>query len=159
MTQGPRDFWTKVDMSAGLDACWPWTGRVGSHGFGAVSIKIDGEWQVRTASAVALWLVTGRLPKRSSGEHTLHSCDNKLCCNPTHLTAGTACQNARDASVRRLLVHGEEHHAAKLSAEKVRELRARAALGEPVTSLARRFGIRHATARQAINRETWKHVE
>jgi hypothetical protein len=53
---------------------------------------------------------------------------------------------------------GEEHHAAKLTAEIVLACRARAAAGESQTALAREFGVRQPTMNHAITGYTWKHL-
>jgi hypothetical protein len=53
---------------------------------------------------------------------------------------------------------GEEHHAAKLTADAVREIRARAASGELGKALSREFGVDPSTVYDIINRKKWKHV-
>jgi len=32
-------FWTRVDSSGGVDACWLWTGHTGENGYGIFGIK------------------------------------------------------------------------------------------------------------------------
>jgi hypothetical protein len=53
---------------------------------------------------------------------------------------------------------GEGHPRAKLTAEKVRELRARRADGLTYRQLAGEFGISDVSAYAAVNRRTWAHV-
>ena len=53
---------------------------------------------------------------------------------------------------------GELHHMAKLTTEKVRELRRRAADGERVKALANEFGVAMITAYNAIYGPTWLSV-
>jgi hypothetical protein len=49
---------------------------------------------------VAAFVVThGPVPP---GQLVRHSCDRGLCCNPSHLTAGTAAENAADRLQRRV---------------------------------------------------------
>ena len=53
---------------------------------------------------------------------------------------------------------GEGHPRARLTAEKVRQLRARRAEGRTYRQLADEFGISDASACAAVNRRTWAHV-
>ncbi len=53
---------------------------------------------------------------------------------------------------------GEGHPKAKLTAERVRELRARRADGLTYRQLADEFGISDVSAYAAVNRRTWAHV-
>lgn len=82
-------FWVKVDKSAGPDACWPWTGGIGSAGYGIFEYSSH---HATSASRVAFFLTYGAWPEPM----VLHSCDYRPCCNPTHLRAGTAVENERD---------------------------------------------------------------
>ncbi len=84
-----KDFWARVDSSGGPDACWPWTGAVGSAGYG--SVKVDG--RTKGAHRVAYELARGAIPRTLV---LMHTCDVRLCCNPAHLEPGTTQQNALD---------------------------------------------------------------
>ena len=53
---------------------------------------------------------------------------------------------------------GEAHKNSKLTVEKVKELRERVSNGESTRSVALEFGIGESTARQAVNRVTWRSV-
>lgn len=82
-------FWAKVDMSGGPDACWPWTGGLFPNGYGRLRVgKRRG-----LAHKVAHELTNGHIP------HPLkacHECDNRPCCNPGHIWAGTQKANMED---------------------------------------------------------------
>lgn len=54
---------------------------------------------------------------------------------------------------------GEKHPQAKLTAEKVREIRARLAAGEKQCNLAKEFGLNQTSLHQLKTRKTWKHVD
>jgi hypothetical protein len=55
---------------------------------------------------------------------------------------------------------GEQHHKAKLTVEKVREIRRRFDSGEykSVRSLAIEFGINRTNCKEICHRQAWKHV-
>ena len=59
--------------------------------------------------------------------HVLHKCDNRKCCNPSHLFVGTNADNVAD-KVKKGRVgwkahHGEQNGMAKLSENQVGEIR------------------------------------
>ena len=71
----------------------------------------------------------------------LHSCDNRVCCNPAHLRWGTQAENNREAWERGGQRSGERHHQARLTDVEVAEVVARAKAGEKVRDLADEYGI------------------
>jgi hypothetical protein len=83
--------------------------------------------------------------------------------NPTHLFLGTKLDNAADREAkgrgkRRPASRGENHPAAKLTAEKVIEARSLLRPNDPLygyTGLARRYGVSRGTLYLAIIRKTW----
>jgi hypothetical protein len=86
-------FWRLVDKRASGD-CWPWKGGASSEGYGR--FKRDG--RLALAHRVAYADGNGGIPE-GPGYHgfvVMHSCDNPTCCNPAHLSLGTARDNARD---------------------------------------------------------------
>jgi len=85
-------FWARVDCRGPLE-CWPWKGgrrsRTGRRNAGTYG----GLWmngRMVLAHRVALFGAEQR------PEKALHTCDNPLCCNPTHLFAGSQLANVRD---------------------------------------------------------------
>lgn len=89
-------FWSHVDRSGGMFACWPWTARKHPAGYGETHIRGVGS---QGAHRVALMLARpGELT--TDRPETLHSCDNKPCCNPAHLSAGTRSQNMTEYFAR-----------------------------------------------------------
>lgn len=81
-------FWEKVDKSSD---CWIWTGASsGPNGYGKFSPK---HGQPVYAHRFSYTLAHGAIP---DGMHILHSCDNRKCVNPAHLSAGSHSENMRD---------------------------------------------------------------
>jgi hypothetical protein len=117
-------FWSKV-MIGGPDECWPWLASFRSDGYGAFQVKINGKWRVRGAHQVAF-----ALSGKTTPGDVRHSCDNRACCNPAHLLAGTRQDNIHDAFRRGRLGLGEAHHSALYSDEFVAQVRERYASGE-----------------------------
>ena len=91
-------FWTKVDRSAGAAACWPWSGTLNPKGYG----QFRHAGQMRQAHRWILGVMRGQ-PLRWDDdvrEEACHHCDNRRCCNPTHLYVGDRVTNMTDCSVR-----------------------------------------------------------
>lgn len=82
-------FWEKVDKSGGEDSCWIWTGAIDTPRYGA--FRYNGK---KVNSHRMAWrLVNGEIP---DGLLVCHKCDNRLCCNPSHMFLGTHLDNNRD---------------------------------------------------------------
>lgn len=99
-------FWLKVE-DAGPDDCWNW--RTASDDYGRFNVVRGGRL---TLAHRFSWILHNRqdIP---DGLMVLHSCDNKRCVNPAHLSLGTAADNARQASDRGLLAHLPRARAAR----------------------------------------------
>lgn len=76
-------------IPADPNACYGWTGRLHSHGYGLISHN----GQTYKAHRLAAELAHGPVPANLD---VLHSCDNPPCTNPKHVKAGTAQQNIQD---------------------------------------------------------------
>ena len=145
----------KIDRSGGPDACWPWTAAT-VMGYGVIG-EGPGSRKLLYAHRVAWEQAHGRpVPK---GKMVLHRCDNHPCCNDRHLFLGTQKNNMQDCASKDRHSYGTRQPGAKLTDEKVREMRRRAANGETSEALARCFGVGGPTAWKAINKITWKHVK
>lgn len=89
-------FWSLVDRSGGPDACWEWQGPRYESGYG--KFYYDGDsYAYRIAYRLSNRLGRGEIPR---GTCVMHSCDNRPCCNPGHLSLGTHLENMRDKHLR-----------------------------------------------------------
>ena len=138
-------FWSRVGVSTPFQ-CWAWTGRKSPHGYG--------RFRRTMAHRVAYELIHGPIP---DGLIVRHRCDNKPCCNPYHLLAGTKRDNSNDAVRRGRLAYGERSGKTRLTIEDVSYIRQnpeRMKIGE----LAARFSVCKATISYIRSGRSWKKV-
>lgn len=136
------------------DACWPWIGAP-RNGYGA--IKHSGK--VLGTHVVAFVIANGPAPE---GQLVMHSCDNRICCNPSHLSAGTFGDNVREMFDRRSVNvgRGEGCPHATLTEELVRLIHAlRIVRRIGARRIHRIIGINEHTAKNVIEGASWRHVK
>lgn len=116
-----------IQMPADPSDCWLWIGARNKKGYGLIHI-LGGIYDFmpnschRLAHRIAYQEFKGSI----QGWDVLHRCDNPPCVNPDHLYLGTDADNTADKVNRgRLVVQkGVKHHAAKLTEDQVRAIRA-----------------------------------
>lgn len=124
-----------------------------------------------SAHRIAWLLTNGKIP---NGLWVLHVCDNPRCCNPGHLFLGTPNDNVQDMVSKKRHTFGDIHpfrikgaahmvgsksHKAKLTEEKVIEIRERYANEETTCAkLAAEYGVHESAVTQLIKRVTWRHI-
>lgn len=157
-------FWANVDQTPLATSCWLWKLGLGRGGYGKC------RFQGRTWSThrLAWTLAYGKIP---NGKQINHSCDNRLCCNPAHLEAGTQKTNIEHAVLlgrmasgdrQGLRKHpdkapkGERNGSAKLTESDVLQILRSSESG---TRLAARYGVSNGAIYFIRRRRTWKHVK
>lgn len=137
----PEDFWARVQGSrAERNGCWNWQGSTNSTGYGSLSFQ----GKHATAHRVAAFLtglvsdIAAPTNRKASG-FILHKCDNRLCCNPTHMRVGTYAENQLEAYARRRRTahKGADHANAKQTKESVMLIKDMYAHGVSQEAIAR----------------------
>lgn len=142
------------------ETCWLWTGSCDKDGYGRFTSP------ERTAHRFAYRFYNGPLEE---GKLVRHSCDNPPCCNPAHLSLGTAQDNSNDCKSRGRTVAsaaafkpgdmiGELNHNAKLTIDDVHAIRARHAAGlkyGELKKMATDYGIAYITIQKIVANKLW----
>lgn len=157
-----QNFWSKIKFG-NPDECWEWQGgltsKIPKKGYGAFHIPLM-KGSIATAHR---WLYVKLFGEIDKHIDVCHTCDNRKCCNPTHLWAGTRKQNIQDMwsknrqSAPPLLI-GEKHPSSKLTEEKVRLIKMKIANGKHQREIAKEFGVGQRTICAINVGFAWKHV-
>ncbi len=157
-------FWSFVAV-AGPEDCFLWQGSVHEKGYG----QFNANGKTRRAHILARYLATGEWPGELC---TLHTCDTRLCCRPSHLFLGTPAINSADMVAKGRSTWGDRNpsrlypdrvargerksHLTEADVREIRSLYAAGNLSMPAIGL--RFGLCRQSTAAIIHRVTWKHV-
>lgn len=128
------------------DECWEWQAGRDKDGYGTFWFGTAN----KRAHRMALFLY--RSVPLKNGLLACHHCDNPPCVNPDHLFVGTITDNNIDMTIK------ERGGKTKLTADQVREIRARLATGEKAWRIALDYGMTGAPIYRIQYGETWKHL-
>lgn len=142
-------FWPRVD-ERGPDECWPWTGPLGTAGYGQLGVAYR---VVKGSHRIAWELTYGPIPPDLC---VCHRCDNRLCCNPAHLFLGTPADNRADAVAKGRQARGERNGNAVLTSAKVLAIRSQP--DRRGIDLAADLGVSPATVSSVRQRRVWRHI-
>lgn len=148
-------FWEQVNPEPN-SGCWLWDGPFISFGYGHIAER-TGRNQKRTLKAhrVSWEIHHGPIP---DGLCVLHKCDTPACVNPDHLILGTNSDNVRDRDSKQRQARGERNGAAKLTEQKVRDIRVLRKGGLTQQCIADMMGVNQTKISNVLRGETWKHV-
>ena len=161
-------FWLKVEKN--LNSCWEWNGRTTPSGYGAFDCHLYEKRETR-AHRIS-WILTNEksIPE---GLVVCHSCDNRICVNPSHLFLGTPLENNIDMVKKgrnsfgdnhysrrnpEKLARGSGHGNSNLTEERVVEILKLHKLGRSCKDIAIEFNVSTHIIYAIIKRKTWKHV-
>lgn len=136
------------DRRGGSTSCWPWLGAIDKDGYGF--FKRDGK---QTRAHRTSWeCVKGAIPV---GVSVLHRCNTPACINPAHLFLGTQADAIAARGAKHRDARGENHGLAKLTADRVRAIRADS---RHQRVIARSHQVAQATVSSVRLRKTWTHL-
>lgn len=147
-------LWARLDRRNKY-ACWEWPGNRRPNGYGI--IYADGKQ--RSTHRLSWESTHGEIP---AGMLVCHKCDNRLCCNPSHLFLGTQSDNIMDcvSKNRNNHVKGESHPGSVFSEFDIRYIRKMYDSGAKIQQeLANEYGVRHGTISKIVRRERWVHIK
>lgn len=144
----------KVCMLKEQDDCIIHVGATTLDGYGVV--KRQGK--VVRAHRWSLSQSLGISIQQMDGLVVMHSCDNRLCVNPSHLSLGTHKENAEDKVKKGRQAKGETCGNSRLTDDQVRAIKTMFGCGVSSASIARAFGVSAMCIGRIRSGKTWRHL-
>ncbi len=154
----PQKYYDKFFTSFKRDSvseCWEWTGEVKRHGYGRMYIGTNGPLSTRRLYAhhISFYIYTGRWPEK--GKVVMHSCDNRRCVNPCHISEATHHDNIVDrhnkGRTRSGISVGTKNGSCKIPPELYEEIRSQYP-GLSLAKLAKMYGVSSPTISEIVKR-------
>lgn len=137
--------------------CWIWTGRKDKKGYGLSTYGTSEERKhPLQAHRVIYTILVGPIPE---GLVVMHSCDNRICVNPAHLTPGTQLENIQDRHSKGRNAVGSKYPSSTLTEVQVEEIKLKRLAGYDFIALAREYSVNMFTIEGIFRKGHWKHVE
>ncbi len=147
----PEEFWNSVNISKDSE-CWEWLGCRASNGYG----KVYYQKRTYTAHRIAYFVTFNIILPPT--QCICHTCDNRICCNPSHLFVGSNKDNSYDMIKKQRQARGESQGLSRLTADNVIYIRDMYSKGISMYALAKQLTVNKGTISAVIKRKTWKHI-
>jgi LysM repeat protein len=159
-------LWSKITKAQDANSCWPWTGPVGTRGYGLLTVAS----KTKQAHRLVWEEQHGAI---SDGMVICHKCDNPNCCNPNHLFIGTQKDNLADCRAKGRFPAGPRHglalhperrargskvSTAKLTERDIPEIYHAKVAGDSIYAIAERYGVSASTIHLVCKGKTWRHA-
>jgi len=135
------------------NGCWNWNGLVDKKGYAILTSSY--KYGTHRAYRASYMLYKGLIPKELIVRHL---CNNPICTNPDHLAIGTYKDNTADMIKANRQCIGANHFYAKLTDEKVKDIKIKLKNGITGTILAKEYGVSNTTIYDIKNKKFWKHI-
>jgi predicted DNA-binding protein (UPF0251 family) len=147
-----------------VNNCWEWQAATAS-GYGTMRdehMMMDGAHRISWRLFNNKWIPANYV--------VMHSCDNKLCINPNHLSIGSQKDNVIDMFKKNRQVSpeylskilsketGEKNRNAKLNKEIVLEIRKLYSENISQREIARRLNVHYANVWAIVHNKSWSHI-
>ena len=133
--------------------CWEWTGVLDKDGYGRTWYK--GRGNVLVHRFVYETFVGPLIPNMV----IMHSCDNRACALPDHLSQGTVKDNVQDALKKGRAYIGANNSNAKLTEFQVKTIHQMHATGVSINKLSKTFNVSRRQIHNIINGKSWEHLK
>lgn len=143
-----------TEKRPGLGPCHLWTGAVDKDGYGIFQLES------RRAVRAHRWIYEVSTGESLGRRMARHRCDTPSCVNPGHIVPGTNRENMQDMVERKRdgRRRGAEHHAAKMTQDKVDQMLRRRAAGESLYAIHSDYGISYSQAKAIARGDKWKPI-
>ena len=145
-------FWSKVNKT---DNCWEWKACLNNYGYGLFSANC------KKISAHRFSFQNHHNRLIEDEMCILHSCDNRKCVNPAHLSEGTKQDNITDMVNKGREYHpkGEKNGISKLTQKQVLEIREKYSQGGTTQQkLAEEYEVTQTLIGYIVRYEIWAHI-
>lgn len=132
---------------------WVWKLSIDVHGYGQA--VFHGK---HYRAPILSWRAFNGCKRIPNGKQVCHGCKNRKCVNPNGLRLGTRQENMADRVRDGTDSHGEKNPQAKLTEQKVEEIRKLKKDGTSNGDLASMFGVSTRNIRWIISGQTWNHA-